>query len=87
MKFRFRETVLIELARHGIIPREDTPPELVHQFVSDLHLFEIRRLRERFISGLIPKADYAATVEAVTKRYPILALPVRFWTKDNSDEQ
>src|SRR5215813_12472198 len=67
MKFRFRETVLIELARHGIIPREDTPPELVHQFVSDLHLFEIRRLRERFLAVQIPKAEYAGAVEAVTK--------------------
>ena len=85
MIFRFRETVLIELAGHGIIPREDTPPELVHQFVSDLHLFEIRRLRERFLSGQIPKADYPGTVEAVTRRYSILSLPVRFWTEDDSE--
>jgi len=86
MKFRFRETVLIELARHGIIPSEDTPPELVREFVSDLHLFEIRRLRERFLAGQIPKADYAGTVDAITKRYPLLSLPVRFWTEDTESQ-
>ena len=79
--FRYRETVLNELAQHGIIPRDDTPPELAHQFVSDLHLFEIRRLKKQMVAGDIPKAEYAKTVEALRKRYPILALPVRFWVE------
>jgi hypothetical protein len=77
--FRYRETVLRELARHGIIPRDDTPPELAHQFVTDLHLFEIRRLKKQMLAGEIPKDEYAKTVEALRKRYPILSLPVRFW--------
>ncbi len=77
--FRYRETVLNELARHGIIPRDHTPPELAHQFVTDLHLFEIRRLKKQMLAGEIPKAEYAKTVEALRKRYPILSLPVRFW--------
>lgn len=77
--FRYRETVLNELARHGIIPRDNTPPELAHQFVTDLHLFEIRRLKKHMLAGEIPKDEYAKTVEALRKRYPILSLPVRFW--------
>jgi hypothetical protein len=77
--FRYRETVLNELARHGIIPRDDTPPELAHQFVTDLHLFEIRRLKKQMLAGEIPKDEYAKTVEALRKRYPILSLPARFW--------
>lgn len=74
--------MLIELARHGVIPHDDTPPELVHQFVSDLHLFEIRRLRHRMLAGAIPRVDYAKTVEALRRRYPVLSLPVHFWIED-----
>lgn len=77
--FRYRETVLKELARHGIIPGDDTPPELAHQFVTDLHLFEIRRLKKQMLAGDIPRGEYARTIEALRKRYPILSLPVRFW--------
>ena len=83
MRFKYRETVLNELARHGINPRDDTPPELAHQFVTDLHLFEIRKLKQHMLAGRIPKADYATTVEALRKRYPVLSLPARFWIEDN----
>lgn len=82
MKFKYRETVLIELARHGVIPHDDTPPGLARQFVSDLHLFEIHRLKQQMLAGAIPKVDYARTVEALRRRYPILSLPVRFWIED-----
>jgi len=75
--------VLNELARHGITPGDDTPPELAHQFVTDLHLFEIRKLKQQMLAGQIPKQEYAKTVEALRKRYPVLALPVRFWTEDD----
>jgi hypothetical protein len=79
MRFKYREAVLNELARHGVIPRDDTPPELAHQFVTDLHLFEIRKLKQQMLAGHIPKNEYAKTVEALRKRYPVLSLPVRFW--------
>lgn len=79
MRFKYRETVLNELARHGVIPRDDTPPELAHQFVTDLHLLEIRKLKQQMLAGKIPKHEYAKTVEALRKRYPVLSLPVRFW--------
>ncbi len=71
--------MLKELARHGIIPCPDTPPELAHQFVTDLHLFEIRRLKRKMLAGEIQKQHYAKTVEALRKRYPVLSLPARFW--------
>jgi hypothetical protein len=82
MAVKYRESVLNELARHGIAPRDDTPPELVHQFVSDLHLFEIRRIKRQLLAGTIKKADYAKTVKALRSRYPVLSLPVRYWTQD-----
>ena len=81
MEFKYRETVLNELARHGIIPRLDTPPELAQKFVTDLHLFEVRRIKKQMLAGKIRKADYAKTVEALRRRYPILSLPVRSWTE------
>ena len=81
MSFKYRDTVLSELARHGAIPCEDTPPELVHEFINDLYRFEIRALRRQMKAGLIVKSDYAQNVERLRERYPILSLPVRFWTE------
>jgi hypothetical protein len=79
MAYRYREEVLSELARHGVIPREDTPPELIHAFVNNLYLFEIRVLKRRLKAGLIPKPEYARHVEQLRKRYPILSLPEHLW--------
>ena len=81
MNFKYRDTVLHELARHGINPRDDTPPELIREFINELYLIEIRHLRANLKSGLILKVDYATEVEALRNRYPILSLPVRFWTE------
>ena len=72
-------TVLEELAGHGVIPLDETPPETVHQFVSGLYIFEIRRLKRQLLAGEIPKDDYAKHVEKLRNRYPILSLPIRFW--------
>lgn len=82
MAFKYKESVLAELARHGAAPCEDTPPELVREFINDLYVYEIRSLRKRFRAGLIPKDDYVRQVVELRKRYPILSLPVRFWTED-----
>lgn len=82
MSLKYRESVLKELARHGVIPFDDTPPELIHEFVSELHRFEIRRLKQQMLAGKIKKKDYASTVEALRKRYPVLSLPARFWIEE-----
>jgi hypothetical protein len=81
MKYIYRETVLDELARHGIIPCDDTPPELIHEFVNDLYLIEIRSLKKQRLAGEVPKDEYANRVEELRRRYPILSLPVRFWVE------
>ncbi|HJQ24051.1 MAG TPA: hypothetical protein VKA60_09060 [Blastocatellia bacterium] len=82
MAFKYRETVLAELARHGIVPRPDTPPELIREFVNDLYVYEIRALKARLKAGQFPKREYAARVEQLRRRYPILSLPVRHWLED-----
>ena len=82
MAYKYRESVLGELARHGIIPRSDTPPEVVHDFVNDLYVYEIRRLREQMREGFIRKDDYANRVEELRKRYPVLSLPIGYWIEN-----
>lgn len=81
MNYRYRQTVLAELSRHGIMPRSDTPPELAHDYINSLYLYEIRSLKSRLLAGLIPKNEYAAHVESLRNRYPVLSLPVRFWAE------
>ncbi len=81
--FRYRETVLTELARHGIIPRDDTAPELIHEFINALYVYEIRSLRRRLLDGAVAMRDYASQVEALRKRYPVLSTPVRFWLESD----
>jgi hypothetical protein len=79
MPFKYKEGVLLELARHGIAPREDTSPQMVRDFINDLYVYEIRRLRKQMRAGLIPKEDYASHVIELRKRYPILSLPIEYW--------
>src|SRR5687767_8848106 len=49
--YRYRADVLRQLSRHGVQPRPTTPPDLVHEFVSDLYRYELRRLRDRLVRG------------------------------------
>ena len=83
MAFKYRDSVLIELTRHGVEPREDTPPELVHDFVNDLYVYEIRALRRKQRAGQIPRQDYANHVKALRSRYPILSLPIKYWAEQS----
>ena len=80
MGLTYKETVLFELSKHGIKPAVGTAPELIHDYLNDLYRYEIRRLRERMKSGSIPKRDYADHVAKLRARYPLLSLPIRFWT-------
>lgn len=81
MEFQYRQSVLDHLARHGIIPLSKTPPEVIHEFVNDLYRIEIRALKQRMLSGEILKGDYSKRVDDLRKRYPILALPIRYWVE------
>ena len=83
MTHRYRDTVRDELLQHGVIPSEDTPPELIRQFVNDLYVYEIRALRKRLEAGAVAMTDYAKLVEALRNRYPVLSLPLRFWTESD----
>ena len=79
MIYRYRPDVLEWLVRHGVRPTPATPPELVHEFVSDLYRFELRRLRDRLRQGEIARASYHDRVVALRLAYPLISLKASEW--------
>src|SRR5512144_3126562 len=72
--YSYRPDVLRHLLRHGVRPTSHTSPQLVRDFVRDLYKYEIRALRERYMRREFPKLEYAQRVDALRRRYPVLAL-------------
>jgi hypothetical protein len=79
LSHRYRGDVLEQLARHGVSPTADTPPQLVHDFVNDLYRYELRRLRDRLLHKEIVKTDYYSLVLQIRQRYPLLSLKLWQW--------
>ena len=71
--YLYRADVLAALESHGVRPTSLTPPALVREFVRDLYKYEIRRLRDRVLNGEFPRSEYAARVDDLRRRYPVLA--------------
>jgi hypothetical protein len=74
MEYHYWGKVLEELEKHGIRPRSTTRPELVHEFLSDLYRYELRRLRDRLRRGDIPKDGYIDRVIELRLKYPLVSL-------------
>ena len=77
--YRYRPEVLAELWRHGVQPRDSTPPELVRGFVNDLYRYELRKLRDRLLVGEIPRSAYYDIVVQTRNRYRVLGLKAPQW--------
>ena len=77
--YRYRPEVLDRLWAHGVQPTAATRPELVHEFVSDLYRFELRRLRDRLLRREIPKAGYADRVIELRRKYALISLKPHQW--------
>jgi hypothetical protein len=77
--YAYRADVLAQLVTHGVRPTPQTPPALVHEFVSDLYRYELRVLRARLLERRFPKAEYYGRVVAIRNRYRVLALKPRQW--------
>ena len=86
MKYVYQARVLQELEKLGVRPVPTTPPELLHEFVSDLYRYELRRLKMRLVSGEISKRDYSGHVVALRKRYLLVSLPVQHWAVQEGAE-
>lgn len=72
--FRYRADVLLQLAEHGIRPTPHTEPERVHELLSDLYRYELRRERDRVRAGAYPKAEYFSRIVELRRRYPLVSL-------------
>jgi hypothetical protein len=75
----YRAVILEALLQYGARPRPTTPPEVVHEFVSDLYRHELRRLRDRLLAKEFPKSEYFGRVVALRNRYRIIALRPAEW--------
>jgi hypothetical protein len=69
------------LLRFGLAPAPHTPPRFVRDQLSDQYRYEIRRLRDKLLGGVIPKPDYAGHVIALRKKYWPLSLTPDDWDK------
>jgi hypothetical protein len=83
--FHYRPEVLEQLLRHGVRPTEQTRPELVHEFVSDLYRHELRALRGRLLAREFPKREYFGRVVDVRNRYQVIAMRPRDWLRQMAD--
>jgi hypothetical protein len=72
--FTYRPDILAQLAEHGVRPRATTRPELVHELISDLYRYEIRRMRQRLIRGEFVRSEYFDRIVQLRRRYPLVSL-------------
>lgn len=77
--FVYRRDVLVMLERHGVRPTPRTEPERVRVYVRDLYKYELRRMRGRYVAGEFPKREYWTRVDALRRKYPVLALRAHEW--------
>jgi hypothetical protein len=78
-RWHYPEELVAALGQFGIAPTERTPPDVVRDALNDLYRYELRRLRERYLAGEFPKAEYHAHVIAMRRRYWPLTLPLSGW--------
>ncbi len=76
-----RPTVVNDLERHGIEAGDGDTPESLRDRLNDLYLEEVRGLKARQVAGEIPLKKYAAHVQALKERFPLLGLPLSLWTE------
>lgn len=79
--YRYTVEVLEQLAIHGLRPRPETPPQRLRDQMRDLYKYEIKVLKGRLLAGEFRKAEYAARVVELRRRYPLLSVPMEFWTE------
>lgn len=64
---------------YGVHPKDTTRPELVHEFVSDLYRFEIRRLRGRLLKNEFPRREYSGKIVELRLQYKVISLRASEW--------
>jgi hypothetical protein len=69
--------VLEQLVRHGIRPRAHTSPDVVHELVSDLYRYELRRMRDRLLRREFARSEYFDRILELRRRYRLVSLKPR----------
>jgi hypothetical protein len=77
--FRYRDDVLAECRKYGVLPTEHTPPELARGFLNELYKYELRKLRARYMRKEFLKQEYHRHVIVIRDKYPVLALTPSQW--------
>ena len=87
MKYEYAPEALEILAGHGLCPSADTPPAVVREALSDLYRYEIRRLKQRLLAGIVAKEHYIDHVIELRKQYWLLSIPSERWCRPDSHEK
>jgi hypothetical protein len=80
MEFQYQPEILAQLLVHGIRPQPRTRPALVFGYLGGLYRFELRRLKRLREQGAIPNHEYAGRVAGLRRHYPLVSVPVKYWT-------
>jgi len=80
-RYIYAPEVLDALAAHGLAPLGSTPPSRVRDALRDLYRYEIRRLRQSFLRGQIPKPAYSPHVISLRRKYWLLSVPTVHWVR------
>jgi hypothetical protein len=78
--YRYRQEILAELLKHGIVPKATTAPSFARAALNEIYRYELRQLRERLLRSEFPKAEYFGRVLAIRNRYRVMAVPLVDWT-------
>lgn len=81
MAFQYQREILAQLLTHGIRPLPHTRPALVFRYLGDLYRYELRRLKRMREEGMIPHGEYGGLVVGLRRRYPLVSVPVKYWTE------
>jgi hypothetical protein len=84
-EFHYRSEILEQLWHHGVHPTVRTPPVLVHEFVSDLYRYQLRRLRAQLMNHEFPKPEYYGRVLDLRRRYWLISMPADDWLVRGTD--
>lgn len=80
MAFEYQPEILEQLLTHGVRPCPTTRPALVFRFLGELYRYELRRLKALRAARAFPPAEYGGRVIDLRKRYPLVSVPVKYWT-------
>jgi hypothetical protein len=87
--YRYRPEARAELARWGIVPKPTSDPAEVYALLKAIYTFEIRELKARRreaerVLGPQPLEEYRRGLQALKRRYPLLAVPARMWVEGST---